>query len=220
MSPRVRSNRVCFTINNYELETVDTIERWFNTDERIRFACAGLEIGENGTPHIQGFVHMDVDPKGAGIKFWKAIIPEGERAHLENARGDDESNKKYCAKEGPFIEVGEPKESLGCLWARVYDATLLGLPEALAIDKEMSIKYVNQIEKLVSINHVPKMSVNLNLRDWQQKVLEKLAVQTDRKILFVVDEKGGKGKSMLTKHMMTTMDAWCCTGRGSIAILT
>lgn len=45
------------------------------------------------------------------------------------------------------------------------------------------------------------------LREWQTDVLEKLENQDDRKILFVVDEVGGNGKSFLADYMIATKDA-------------
>ncbi len=194
------------------METIAKVSDFFDNDKRIIYAIAGLEIGENGTPHIQGFVHMDIDPKKGGIKFWKYVLPEGGRAHLENARGPDESNREYCSKEGPYYEVGAPKLPTENVWTRIIAASFVSMEEAMSIDAEITVKYINQIEKLCHINGNPKMDVQIELRDWQKIVLQKLAAQDDRKILFVVDEEGGKGKSMLTKHMMTEMNTWACMG--------
>lgn len=46
----------------------------------------------------------------------------------------------------------------------------------------------------------------LYFRDWQKEALEKLDSQDDRTILFVVDEKGNEGKTLLTKYIVLKKD--------------
>ncbi|KAJ8310368.1 hypothetical protein KUTeg_012233 [Tegillarca granosa] len=45
------------------------------------------------------------------------------------------------------------------------------------------------------------------LKYWQQRVINKIKEQNDREILFVVDTKGGCGKTFLSKWMLVNMDA-------------
>lgn len=211
---RIRSNRVCFTINHYKDSTPEAFLRYFETNkDRIQYAVVGDEIGDSGTEHLQGFIHIKEDPKKCGIRFWKAEIPEGERAHFEQARGTDEQNQDYCTKSGYYIETGETGKATD-VWAEIYKATFIGLEEALNVNLEYGIKYYNQISALVQRNSTPKFDQKLKLRDWQQSALTKLENQTDRHILFVVDEEGGKGKSALAKHILTTKNAWACQGGG------
>lgn len=49
-------------------------------------------------------------------------------------------------------------------------------------------------------------------RAWQKEVEEHLMVQDDRKICFIVDEKGGAGKSALGRILMTKYKCWYSTG--------
>lgn len=87
--PRYR--KYIFTLNNWSQEEYEYIVKCL-TLKHGEFII-GEEIGENGTPHLQGFVKF----KNA-IQFntIKQIMP---RAHIERARGTIEENKIYCSKE-------------------------------------------------------------------------------------------------------------------------
>lgn len=210
---RLRTNRVCFTINNYELDTIDKFIKWFDIDKNIIYGIVGQEIGDNGTPHLQGFINYNIDRKKGGINFWKKLIPEGERAHLEPARGTDENSKDYCSKEGIFLEVGKPTENNK--WTTVVETAKTDLQAALAIDSELTLKYYFQIKKIYEDSMgAAKMDATLpELRDWQKAAIENLTKQDDRKILFIVDKEGGKGKSALAKHLLTKYNTWACQGK-------
>lgn len=209
---RVRSNRVCFTVNNYELSDVDFIAKYSEKDYCLFIAC-GQEIGENGTPHLQGFVHIDRDPQKCGIKFWKEELKFSNAAHFENARGTDDQNREYCTKEGPYFISGEP-QGPQCTWAKiVQDCKILGFDEIVTKYPEQAIKHASNIRSIIDEFQKPTMDCTIaELRPWQQQVLAKLENQSERHILFVVDEEGGKGKSVLAKHLFTTKNTWACQG--------
>lgn len=63
----------CFTLNNYTEEEVFEIDTLVtNPDSNIRFICYGFEKGEDGTPHLQGYLELHKE----GIKklsFWMKI---------------------------------------------------------------------------------------------------------------------------------------------------
>lgn len=51
----------CWTLNNYydeELFEIDTL--CDNADNNVRGVCYGKEIGENNTPHLQGYIELKV----------------------------------------------------------------------------------------------------------------------------------------------------------------
>ena len=84
------AKRWCLTLNNYTEADIRTFKR---------------ELGENGTPHLQGFLHFK---KRYRMHQIKAML--SRRMHLEMARGTDEQNDKYCGKEEDVIlRVGSPK---------------------------------------------------------------------------------------------------------------
>lgn len=95
---RVRAVRFCFTINNYseqELQAVKDIKNW--TQPKVKCAIAEVEhVNEGeGTPHIQGYLHLE---KQTDINTIKNKI--SNRMHIEVARGSEGDNYKYCSKEG------------------------------------------------------------------------------------------------------------------------
>lgn len=92
-----KSRYWCFTLNNY---TDDEYNRILN-ETRFDYVIIGKEVGDLGTPHLQGYVRF---PNAVRLATLKKIMP---RAHLEIAKGNAESNITYCSKEGNFEERGE-----------------------------------------------------------------------------------------------------------------
>lgn len=99
MPPQPKSRRWCFTINNPTPSDLFGTRLMFRT---AKYGVFGHEIGDNGTPHIQGYVHLK-----SAVTFTqvKKFIP---RAHLECAVAGDLCNRTYCTKGEDIFEVGEP----------------------------------------------------------------------------------------------------------------
>lgn len=90
-NPRFR--KVCFTLNNYSEEEYSQILTVFNGMKYI----IGKEVGEGGTPHLQGYVEF-----GRQLTF-KTLKAYNERWHLEKPKGSRKANIAYCSKEGDFV---------------------------------------------------------------------------------------------------------------------
>lgn len=86
-----------FTINNPEaLLDFDV--------PRVAYAVYQMEIGDEGTPHFQGFLQLSQRQKMSWIKN---NIPGFERSHLEPIRGTPDEARNYAMKadtrlEGPW----------------------------------------------------------------------------------------------------------------------
>ncbi|UBK24594.1 Rep [bat associated cyclovirus Vr1] len=93
--------RFCWTLNNYTEEEVKKAEEFVN--EFCKYGIFGKELGENGTPHLQGFCNL-IKP----MRFNTIKQRLGNRIHLEKAAGSDEQNKDYCSKSGEVFEKGSP----------------------------------------------------------------------------------------------------------------
>lgn len=209
---RLRSNRVCFTLNNYTLEDLGEVENLENVKSDIKYFVCGIEIGEKGTPHLQGFIHIDKDPKSCGIKYWKNYFQFGNRAHFESARGTDEQSKEYCTKDGPYIEIGLPSLP-GDKFREIYETAKEDLEKAVALDYEFGMKHYNNLRAIhEAAGNKTFEEMNDELFDWQKNALEALESQNNRNILFVVDYKGNKGKSYLAKWILMNKNAWACQG--------
>lgn len=90
----------CFTINNYTDEDLDAL-LVLQAAPNLKYLICGKEKGEEGTPHIQGYVYFKNPVVFATVK---AFLP---RAHIEATKGSVDQNIEYCSKEGDFLEHGE-----------------------------------------------------------------------------------------------------------------
>ncbi|ABI54257.1 replication-associated protein [Finch circovirus] len=126
--------RWCFTLNN---PTEEEIERVKNlSPSEYHYAIVGKEKGEQGTPHLQGFLHLK---KKQRLKQMKELIP---RAHFERARGSDEDNEQYCGKEGDVIlTIGVPSKGNRSDLAGAVAAVKAGRGMA-EVAREFSLAYV------------------------------------------------------------------------------
>lgn len=96
------SRSYCFTINNPSVDEQLLIEETI-PNETIRYIIYGLETGESGTPHLQGYMELNKPIRLAGLKK----IEPFSRAHLETRRGTREQAREYCMKDNEWIELGQ-----------------------------------------------------------------------------------------------------------------
>lgn len=95
MSDKLRN--ACFTINNYDGTEVPLMQAW----SQPSYCVIGKEVGESGTPHLQGYVEFK-----AQVKFstFKKKFPT---AHIEPRHGTPSQAADYCKKDGDYFEWGE-----------------------------------------------------------------------------------------------------------------
>lgn len=104
MSENSRAKRWCFTLNNYTNEEEQKIQ-----EANCEFLIYGHERGENGTPHLQGYITFTTRKC---FNTMKRLL--GDRAHIEVARGSVMANIDYATKEDNehyFIKGEAPKEA-------------------------------------------------------------------------------------------------------------
>lgn len=99
--PLVQGKHWCFTLNNYTEDEVQQLEALANERPGIEYIVIGVEEGEQGTPHLQGFVSFA--KRTANTKVKKIL---GRRCHIERAKGSPKQASDYCKKDGKFIEFG------------------------------------------------------------------------------------------------------------------
>lgn len=85
------------TCNNY---TQDDIERTKILASKTRYSIYGLEVGENGTPHIQGYFCFK------DARIWAVMNKALPRGIFRPAEGTALQNQVYCSKDGKFFETG------------------------------------------------------------------------------------------------------------------
>lgn len=95
VSSGVRSALWVFTINNYTQDDLNAVR----SIKSPLFVVYGIEKGNLGTPHLQGFVeHVN------GIRIMRSQLERllGGRAWLNPARGTEVQCIGYCIKDGAW----------------------------------------------------------------------------------------------------------------------
>lgn len=88
---RVRFRKACFTLNNYTNEEITQILKEF--DRVSKGYVIGDEVGDQGVPHLQGYVEFKTQKYLSGLKKICS------RAHWEKALGNRKQNIQYCSKQ-------------------------------------------------------------------------------------------------------------------------
>jgi len=124
---KVRARGWCFTINNYDEADENFV---FELAQESRYVCCGKEVGESGTPHLQGFVYF------VNARSLSAMKIMHDTAHWEPMRGTAEQAATYCKKEGDYFEHGNlpttsaeaGRQSLQERWALAKEGKFEELP--------------------------------------------------------------------------------------------
>jgi len=90
-----RSRGFCFTWNNYPNDHEDRLQF------EAKYLVYGREVGESGTPHLQGYVYFN---DGKTLASVRRLLPG---SHVETAKTISAAIE-YCKKDGDFVERGQP----------------------------------------------------------------------------------------------------------------
>ena len=153
----------CFTINN-PLEVRPSYD-----EMKMNYLIYQLEEGENGTPHLQGYVQFKVQQRMPAVKK----IFNG---HLTVSNGTPEQNKTYCSKEPrlePTQEFGElttqgKRNDLTAVVTTIRNAKR-PIEEVIETHPEQFIKYHTGITKV--INYHLEKKTRLEFRQLEVIVL-------------------------------------------------
>lgn len=102
----VRARCWCFTLNNYEEKDEENLGDLI-VSGKADYVVWGREVGDNGTPHLQGYIEFKEGQKMQRVK----TILQNDRYHLEQRRGSQKQAVDYCKKDGDFEEFGVPKKA-------------------------------------------------------------------------------------------------------------
>lgn len=91
-----KSRKWCFTLNNYDKDEYEELVNSI-TSRNSYLYIIGKEVGESGTPHLQGYI------EGKNQISFNTLKNINKRLHLEKAKGTQEQNYKYCSKDGDYI---------------------------------------------------------------------------------------------------------------------
>lgn len=89
--------RWIFVLNNYNDEELKEISSLCANS--AKYSIYGFEVGESGTPHLQGYIEFKKKVRPFNLLTFK-------RTHWEVARSRRETNFDYCSKGGHYIING------------------------------------------------------------------------------------------------------------------
>lgn len=192
------------------------IGTWNNyTEQDYHFLCnfparhkiVGKEVGKQGTPHLQFTLYFD------NQKTLKALAKKlKSKTHIEPAWNYQHCSI-YCKKQGDFYEDGQPPVNVSVnRWADIQNDVVAGLTWEELISKypEEAIKYLSGLRSYYETLR-PKFTFNIQDKygsylPWQANLLEEIrAPPSDRTIIWYVDEVGGKGKTDMATHLVSSL---------------
>jgi len=186
----------CFTEHDCNVKPFDWERRG------ITYCVWQLEVcPSSGKEHLQGFLQFTSKQK---LSACKKLSPT---AHWEPAKGDVDSNYKYCTKpdtrkDGPWsfgepVKKGERSDLKRCMEliksGTSVDTLLLEEPTALTHGRGL-----RDLERVVKRHRARDQFMETHLRPWQQQTLDLLLTQSDREVLWVCDPVGNSGKTILS----------------------
>lgn len=106
-----RNRSYCFTVNNPSPMDRELLNQ---LGPKAKYMVVGEEVGESGTPHLQGYVQMKEGKKLVEVcECQRGYLTQCmqmamalPRGHIEVAKGSPQQNMVYCKKEGKFQEWG------------------------------------------------------------------------------------------------------------------
>lgn len=89
-----------FTVNNWTDDDIACIMS-MEEDPSVTYYIVGFEVGEQGTPHLQGYVHF------SSKIYFNSMSKKIPRARIDPAKGTPQQNYDYCSKDGDFYQYGQ-----------------------------------------------------------------------------------------------------------------
>ncbi len=210
----VQSRSYCFTkYNNLSIPIVDFKDK----SQPIRYVVYQHELCPiTNKEHLQGYVEFK---KLMTFKQTKNIFND-QTIHLEKRRGTRDQARLYCMKIKTRKQGTTPAEQgnwkSGGQGARtdlheITDKILSGNLNKEQLMEQYPrryLQYYKPFQHYFSLYQKRQFDIYLNkvykdikLKTWQKKALIRLDKQRDRKILWIYDQEGNKGKTYLAKYL-------------------
>lgn len=142
-----RSRGWCWTLNNPTEEEIVKIQA-----ATTKFTIYGHEVGESGTPHLQGYSHF---VNACSLGHVKAML--GQRLHAEERKGTLEQAVNYCKKDGKTWEKGVMRATMSNKWKDVIALAEAGKLDVIKEDYPgIFFLHLNKIRDLMnpSVDHI------------------------------------------------------------------
>lgn len=204
-----RAKRWVFTLNNWTNDELQSILDAGRT--QCSYLVVGRERGAAGTPHLQGYLEWNAACRLTTTKNRLGT----DRVWLAIAKGTAAQNRTYCSKEDDYEEHGEcPQQGQGRRTDldRFFDWVdeFIEANNRPPTTPEAANLHPATITKYSRIMDVVRIRTQRSLfnedpvpRGWQASLKERLeAAPDDRKIFFIVDPEGGRGKSWFVRWFL------------------
>lgn len=209
-STQMPTHGLCWTLNNYTPEQALEL-RGAVGQTGISYVLFGYEIGDNGTPHLQGYFQANHD-------HYNRFKKKFGNMHIEKQKGTYEEATNYCKKDGDFFEAGVPDTTIqGKKKGQRSDLMLV----KNAIEKGESYeqitnahfqtvaRYSRFIQEQIQVNATTRELLSLqeelassSLKPWQQALLDVVKEDPNpRTIHWIWDSQGGTGKSWMATYL-------------------
>lgn len=152
----------CWTINNWTAEELELCRRYHESRKSVRYHCFSQEVGESGTPHIQGYTAWTTT---MSLNAFKRAL--GGRLHYTtNTVATAQQNRDYCAglvpKKGntlnpTFEEFGElPKQGDRTDWRSAVEMIRARTPvENVIYEQPHLTPAIRALERLATLSNKP-----------------------------------------------------------------
>lgn len=182
--------------------------KWLENENIVYYGYEPETCPKTKREHLQGFLQLREKKRLTWIRN-----NINKSAHLEVMRGTYDENKKYCSKDGKFIECGiftrkGERKDLQKVYEEIAEGTYKPGPEY--------IQYHSGIDKLIEKISEEKDKENFKkefnsehkeLNEYQKDWKKHLDEQENRKVTWINDEVGNKGKSYFADYLVANENA-------------
>lgn len=200
-----QGRRWCFTLNNYSELDIAVLK-----DISVKSIIVGKEVGESGTPHLQGFIKFNTAKRLIAVK---KIL---DKAHWETAKGSDDHNLVYCSKDNEVIikkgifssgEKGGGANTLKLALSiadKNYNDMDLDEKCAYLMHEKSVTRHKQLTQNYNDLQQRKEFYKDATLRPWQQELMTYIEGDVDnRKVKWYVDTVGNTGKSWIADYIRT-----------------
>lgn len=190
----------CFTLNNPTDEDIERISSLQEGQDAVQYVLFGNEVGDSGTPHLQGFISLTMRKR---FTFVKLLL--GGDPHVEACRNVCASIE-YCKKDGDFKSFGDLGVTSGKrtdldVFKEAVKSGMVNLKELREGHSGVMAQYRSFAIDYIMDNSPEKELANHPYRPWQNEL--KIILDgdpDDRSINFIVDTVGNTGKTWFSHH--------------------
>lgn len=174
---------------------------------------------DTGRLHYQGYVELTTPMRRKAIQ---TVLGDAV-AHIAKRKGTQAQAINYCTKDESRVEEpvhwGEParqgrRTDIKKAIERIADGEdiqdiITDTPHLLMYRKQL-VEHKREVDNTRALDELRQDMSDVELRPFQQTIMDMLEVQTERQVLWIYDPVGGAGKSFLSKYLQVRHNAFRC----------